>query len=328
MAGENETNRWHSVRAIHKKLIDLYQIFEITAIIALNTVLMRIVFQSDALDSDKNTIDIIGTLFMFAILLWRGRHWGYRRTMRRLVNEAANTNFKTVRNAVDQLRQKGLLTGRNGLLQGQDLSQADFFGADLGGANFRGANLTRVCLTDVDLRRADLRDVTLIRGVFGYADLMGADLRGARADGAEFTNTDLHFTDLENISLRAAQLNWTFLLNANLQNADLRNANLEHAVLIGANLQDATFNENTTFDSHTCMPDDQYWTPSTDLGRFTDPLHPDFWRSTDEASPALPGDLDRWRKHISKNLHVYQEDPLLTRKAYAQRRIAEDTGAG
>jgi hypothetical protein len=324
MAAENETDRWRSVRALHKKLIDHYLIFEMTAIIVLSAVLMRIVFQSNASDSDKNALDIIGTVLMLAILLWRGRQWEYRRNMRQLVHEAASTNYNTTRKAVDQLRRNGLLTGRNGRLQGQNLSRADFFGAELAGANFRGANLTRVRLTDVDLRRADLRDVVLTRGVFGYTDLLGADLRGARADGAAFTNTDLPFTDLENTSLRAALLNWTFLLNANLQNADLRNANLEHAFLIGANLTHATFNENTKFDTGTCMPDDQYWTPSADLGRYTDPQHPDFWRSTDKASPAFPHDLDRWRKHIKKNLHVYQEDPLLTRKAYAQRRIAED----
>ena len=74
----------------------------------------------------------------------------------------------------------------------------------------------------------------------------------------------------------------------NLQEADLRGANLQEANLWGANLQGADLG-GATFDENTMLPDGTKWTPGTDMGRFTDREHPDFWRSDDPASPAYRG---------------------------------------
>jgi uncharacterized protein YjbI with pentapeptide repeats len=79
----------------------------------------------------------------------------------------------------------------------------------------------------------------------------GANLQGAK---------------LEYANLRKAELE-----GAHLEGAELDYANLQGAELAGAHLEDARFEHSTT------MPDGARWTPETDVSRFTDPEHPDFW---------------------------------------------------
>jgi hypothetical protein len=57
-------------------------------------------------------------------------------------------------------------------------------------------------------------------------------------------------------------------------------ANLKESNLLGVNL------EGTRFDETTILPDGTHWIPETDMRRFTDPNHPNFWRSDDPRSPA------------------------------------------
>jgi uncharacterized protein YjbI with pentapeptide repeats len=111
------------------------------------------------------------------------------------------------------------------------------------------------------------------------ANLMGADLQeasllAANLHGAYLTGANLHGTDL---------------LYANLQEAHLRGANLQGADLRGANLQETDLRA-VKFDENTVLPDKTKWSPDTDMARFTDPKHPDFWRSGYRTSPAYRGD--------------------------------------
>jgi len=72
--------------------------------------------------------------------------------------------------------------------------------------------------------------------------------------------------------LVGANLQGAMLLSANLQGANLAGANLQRTMLASANLQGARLSERTR------LPDGTNWTPGTDMARFTDPDHPDFWR--------------------------------------------------
>ena len=79
--------------------------------------------------------------------------------------------------------------------------------------------------------------------------------------------------------------------SSNLQDAYLAYANLQNAILINANLRNAIL-ENTEFNEKTVLPDaeaigldsednkiySKYWTPETDMTRYTNPEHPDFWQ--------------------------------------------------
>jgi hypothetical protein len=121
--------------------------------------------------------------------------------------------------------------------------------------------------TDGSLRQAWLQGAQL-PGV----DLIGADLQGAFLASANLQEAFLEGANLQWAILVRANLQGAALSDAKLQKASLARANLQGASLLGANLQDAEFNGGTT------LPDGTNWTPDTDMTRFTDPDHPDFWR--------------------------------------------------
>jgi uncharacterized protein YjbI with pentapeptide repeats len=109
-------------------------------------------------------------------------------------------------------------------------------------------------------REGWLQDGSLRKQKFEKADLANADLRDADLQGAHFVRT-------------------------NLRGVDLSFADLSRAYLYGADLQNTTLGV-TKFDKRTMLPDGSFWKPDTDMRRFTDPTHPNFWRSDDPTSPA------------------------------------------
>jgi hypothetical protein len=116
-------------------------------------------------------------------------------------------------------------------------------------------------LYDGSLRCANLSGANLRGARLELADLRGADLRQTNLQGAEFEGALLGHTDLTLASLEEAGL-WS----ANLGGANLTQANLEGAHIAKACLADAT------------LPDGKKWQLDTDMRRFTDPEHPDFWQ--------------------------------------------------
>jgi hypothetical protein len=100
-----------------------------------------------------------------------------------------------------------------------------------------------------------------------FAELQGANLRGANLKRAALEGANLQGAELDYANLKGAELE-----GANLQEANLFYANLQGAELVGANLELAQFDTSTT------LPDGTRWRPDTDLSRFTDPEHHDFWR--------------------------------------------------
>lgn len=108
------------------------------------------------------------------------------------------------------------------------------------------------------------------RGWLADGSLQEVYLEGAALQGANLWHADL----------QRAYLGHADLQGANLGYADLRGAILERAKLQGAYLGRAHFDEDTI------LPDGTRWTPDTDMARFTDPEHPNFWRSSSRRSPA------------------------------------------
>ncbi len=163
-----------------------------------------------------------------------------------LIRQMGSRDNSTALYVAGELAAKGWLY--DGSLQGAHLIGADLQDAELVAANLEGAVLVGANLQDVDLWNANLQG----------ADLWNANLQGVKLAGA------------------------------NLQGANLRNANLQGADLWEANLQGADL-YHTQFDENTILPDAVWnnetgapegnWTPDTDMERFTNPEHPDFWRS-------------------------------------------------
>mgnify|MGYP001478428375 CR=1 FL=1 len=149
------------------------------------------------------------------------------------------------------------------------LSDGTLENARLWGANLQGANLSMA-----DLRGAHFQSSNL-QGVF----LSEANLMWANFSEANLTEANLSISKLMG----------TTFVNSNLLRANLSYTNLHSVNLLGANLEGVNF-ESTTFTEYVQLPDGTKWTPGTDMSRFTDPNHPDFWRSDDDYSPAYRGD--------------------------------------
>ena len=135
----------------------------------------------------------------------------------------------------------------------------------MAGANLERANLEEAQLFGASLMEVNFTSATLEDANFTNANLSGADLRSANASGASLT-----FTNLQNAVLR----------RTNLQEAQLVGCDLTGANMVAANLTDAVFNNSTI------LPDGTNWSADVDMGRFTDSMHPEYWRSDDEESPA------------------------------------------
>ncbi len=116
---------------------------------------------------------------------------------------------------------------------------------------------------------------------FTRANLVGADLWRAKLQGTNFYRAELRETNVFRADLRNANLARANLTGADFICADLTGANLEEATIDGA----LWYHENQ---GSAILPDGSEWTPETDMRRFTDPEHPEFWRSRDPNSPAHP----------------------------------------
>jgi uncharacterized protein YjbI with pentapeptide repeats len=188
--------------------------------------------------------------------------------------------------AVEGLRQREWLT--DGSLQGVNLQKANLQGADLRFANLQGAGLWRTKLQGALIGRGNLQEAFLGAANLSEASLMGANLQDASLMGANLQEADLQSASLKGTNLQKANLQGADLQRANLQEADLQSANLQGTLLHGANLK-GTNMYDANFDENTVLPDRTKWHSRTDISRFTDPEHPDFWRSDRPHSPAYRG---------------------------------------
>ena len=202
---------------------------------------------------------------------------------KRLVREVGSQSNEIAKAAVEYLRAEGWLTIRDNiaLLKNAHLHNAKLQGSDLYEANLQDANLR-------------------------YANLQDANLR---------------HVNLQGTNLGRSNLQQAYFESANLQYAILRFANLQHATLWNSSLCHIEQIDTAIFDEKTVLPDaqpmvnesgnwrkddngnyvyDKYWTPQTDMRRYTDPQHPDFWEP-DYLKPDYEGDKPWWVEKRSEN---------------------------
>ncbi len=117
-------------------------------------------------------------------------------------------------------------------------------------------------------------------------------LRGVKLESANLSGANLYSANLSGANLYRANLSDANLYSANLSGAELWYADLSGAKLQAANLKGANLG-GVHFDENTELPDGTNWTPETNMERFTDPEHPEFWRSSWEYSPAYRGDSNQ-----------------------------------
>ncbi|HEX3051631.1 MAG TPA: pentapeptide repeat-containing protein [Aggregatilineaceae bacterium] len=177
-------------------------------------------------------------------------------------------------------------------LVGADLQKIGMHKGDLRDAKLVGANLQAAFLSSSDLRGAKMRGANLQGAELQWANFQGSntDLWAAQLQGAKMWGAKMQGTILTVADLRGAELIRTDLSDTNLAGADLRGVSLQ-----GANLKNAELAEiegmryEAKFDETTWLPDNTLWTPETDMGRFTNPSHPNFWRSDNSGDPSYKG---------------------------------------
>jgi hypothetical protein len=127
-------------------------------------------------------------------------------------------------------------------------------------------------------------------------------LRGQSLARANLEHASLQMADFRKAIFIAANLKGTCLWEADLRGAVLWNARLEGARLKGA-LEEMHRSRNfkvpksspertrkvrikylgrAKFDEQTVLPDGALWTPDTDMERFTNSAHPNFWHPNED----------------------------------------------
>lgn len=185
---------------------------------------------------------------------------------------------------LQELLQKRNLTGLD--LQGVDIQGAMLDNAEANGVNFNAANLTEVSLVNAQMKNAQFKDANLAKADLTKAILLDANLEGAKLEGATLIETKCGRVNLTGANLRDADIRGTGFYLGTLRNADMTGANLKAANLVDIDLQGAILAE-VICNWETILPDKNAWEEGTDLTRFTDPQHPDFWRSDNKKSPAF-----------------------------------------
>lgn len=198
----------------------------------------------------------------------------------------------------DLIGQLGSIVNDVAVAAAENLGRHDWVrDGSLRGARLWRANLEGASLSDADMVGADLRDANLQR-----ARLLGAKLRDADLSWVNLENGWLVRSDLRRANLTGTSLEKTLLEDANLEEAKLVGANLNNASLVGTNLKSVRLwfdgSEKASaakFNEYTRLPDGTSWTPDTDMTRFTNPDHPDFWRPEPGSVWWYPADPDSSR---------------------------------
>ena len=297
------TNRQEEIRDIHKRYRWFYELLAGVAILIIS-ILIGAAWSGDENHSYQMNLvtEVIGigaTVFII------NRLYEYRdreNLKRRLVREAGSRANAIAIAAVEQLREEGWLTGDSGLLKGLDLSGANLKNADLSEANLRWTNLKDADLRSAKLIGTDLRDTDLRFARLKSADLSQAKLNSAKLFGAKLQKTKLYgadfmLADLRNADLCKAEV-WATNYGekqqrgvvvceknipppAKLRYAKLQGAYLEGAILHGQWYQGA-IPPHESYLYCAVLPDEEKYTPITDMKKYTDPQHPEFQETLDK----------------------------------------------
>jgi hypothetical protein len=210
---------------------------------------------------------ILTILVLDRINTWRSTH----DLKKRLMREAGSRSNTVAIGALEWLRAENWLEGDGGLLQK----------ATLWGANLQNADLEMANMTEANLRDAQLQAAILIQSNLQHATLRRALLNNAKMDDVCLHEADCRLANFTNADLLRADLSMS-----KLQHAALNGANLHNACLYGADLSDASFSVMTVLPDAKSAGHDadnkplftKYWTPDTDMSRYTNPKHPNFWQ--------------------------------------------------
>ena len=197
----------------------------------------------------------------------------------------------------------GTLNGiiiRRANLQGADLDRADLEGAIFSNTNLNGSfladsNLRGALILKTDVQNADLENADLAGAILMGANLQGANLEGANveiADISTFRNLDSStpneriMQDIERFFQSGIYRYSATDFVQEVEETAMRYTTAAADPGRAENAQTSLSLAILQLVTNVILPDGTNWTLDVDMARFTDPNHPNFWRSADPQSPA------------------------------------------
>jgi len=248
--------------------------------------------------------EAVGIVFTVLILDKLAENRAIEQVKQRLILQLGSPDNDATKSAIRALWDYGSLQNgdvQNANLWGANLVRADLGQCDLRNVNLWHANLAGAWLWSTDLRgaylrSANLRDAVMDSTRFGRVKfdettvLPDGTCWGNYGDIDRFTNPDHpnfwsgYFSVGDNLSkrnLKGHNLSGSNLMNLNMRYANLTKIDLENASLRDVDLTNACLkhaNLTNTIFIEVILPDSTRWAPDTDMSRYTDPNHPDFWQ--------------------------------------------------
>lgn len=229
--------------------------------------------------------EFVGLLFVTLVLDRRAEYRERERLKAQLIREMGGPDNSFSLHAAHELQAYEWL--QDGSLQRQS-----FISARLNGAMLRKANLADALMSHVQLRNANLSEAFMPGVDLENADLTGAELFGiclkdAKMKRAKLIGLNASHADFRRAILIMAECRQISLMCTDLSGANLRGVIFEDVDLEGADLTGAIFSPNFKPQNLT-LPDRYKWTPETNMSRYTDPKHPDYWREIEnDLSPVI-----------------------------------------
>jgi hypothetical protein len=214
--------------------------------------------------------ETVGILFTVLILNRLATNRQQHNEKEDLIREMGSYSTPIALRAVEALRARGWL--EDGSLIGRNFKEAEL----------ERANLQRAVLNRTSFVGANLRDTKTYHVQMKNVQMCDSDLRFGRFNVSDFSSSTMCSMDARGARFRACNFESAYLHESDFESCDFDGSNMKGTNLSNTNLEGAIF-ENVTFDEKTLMPDGRWWTPETDISRFTDPYHPDFWRPTDDS---------------------------------------------
>ncbi len=260
--------------------------------------------------------EAVGIVFtvLFIDTLYHRRESQQRKfnLQQRLIREAGSQINDLAVKAIEEIRYHKWHKGKNNIMRGQEFWHANLNQAKLAGFNLSyvilsGANLCETKLHEVSFENskldyAQLKEAKGFKINFQHADISGSNMTNAVLEHSNFSDCRLVFCvaekakfgasnfiranarhinmlngDFQEVDLTQANLSDSNLQNVNFCRAKLFRTNLENADLSGAIFKHPIHGE-ATFNTETILPDGKAWTSDTDMPRYTNPDHPDFWQ--------------------------------------------------
>jgi len=251
-----------------------------SATITVTVFLLYLCFSSASLVILFFSLDSLGTRFgrvyHRAIL---NNHIKDKET-KKLVDMLQDRNMNDITFVIDGLRTSGKFT--DGSLHDIRVWGGDFTAQDIHGFDLSRSQWMFACFKSTQLSQVNFKNARIVNSYFDKCIAISTNFEGAVICGSHLRAANLSLSSFKAADLEGCNFTGAILDEANVMGANLQNVALRHASITG-----------TMFSKNTKLPDSTdtkpvYWRRDTDMMKYIDPKHPDFWEPEDIADQNRP----------------------------------------